>query len=78
MIVAQDNVTPLVGKPGLLYPLIGLMTIVPWPPLPAGTLLGTTGFCTVMVNWGVTAKTVKPSGCVLCVVEGPVPVMVTL
>jgi hypothetical protein len=74
--VAQDNVTPpLVG---LLYPLMGLMVTVPSPPLPAGTLLGTTAFVTVMVNCGVTASTVRVSGWVdaVCEVEGAVPVMV--
>ena len=35
VIVAQESVTP--GEP-LMYPLIGLMVIVPSAPLPAGTL----------------------------------------
>ena len=47
VIVAQESVTP--GEP-LMYPLIGLMVIVPSAPLPAGTLLGTTAFSTVSVN----------------------------
>jgi hypothetical protein len=33
----------LLGSGGLVYPLIGLMMIIPWLPLPAGTLLGCTG-----------------------------------
>ena len=35
---------------GLIYPLIGLRMITPSLPLPAGTLPGTTGLCTLMVN----------------------------
>ena len=35
---------------GLVYPLIGLMMITPSLPLPAGTLLGCTGLCIVIVN----------------------------
>jgi hypothetical protein len=67
VIVAHDSVTP--GVPGgLLYPLIGLRVMVPSPPLPAGTLLGTTAFSTAMVNCGVTARTVRVrasgAGCV--------------
>jgi hypothetical protein len=78
VMVAHDKVTPPVGKPGLLYPLIGLTWMMPWPPLPALTLLGDTAFCTVMVNCGVTDKTVRFSGCVVrtCPVEAAVPVTV--
>jgi len=58
--------------------LIGLMVITPSPPLPAGTLLGATGFSTVIVNCGETDSTVKFCGKVLavCEVDGAVPVMV--
>jgi hypothetical protein len=52
------------------------MMITPWPPLPAGTLLGTIGLCTLMVNWGETASTARLCEGVLWVVDGPVPVMV--
>lgn len=55
------------------------MRIIPWLPLPAGTLLGVTAFCTVMVNWAVTASTVKFCGVVVWVSVGAavaVPVMV--
>jgi hypothetical protein len=57
--VEHDNVTPPVGKPGLLYPLMGLIWTTPSPPLPALTLLGDTAFVTVMVNCGVTDNTVR-------------------
>jgi len=76
VIELHDSVIP--AEPaGLEYPLIGLMFTVPSPPLPAGTLLGLTG-AVVMVNWGVTASTVRLCGWVLvvCPVEGAVPVMV--
>ena len=71
----QESVTP---PAGLMYPLIGLMLMMPWPPLPAGTLLGCTGLCMVTVNWGAIASTVTSSGSVVvfCPVEGAVPVMV--
>ena len=77
VMVAQDRVTPPVGNPGLLYPLIGLTWTRPWPPLPALTLLGDTAFCTVMVNCGVTDRTVRFSGWVVttCPVEAATPVM---
>ena len=47
---------------GVLYPLIGFTLTTPSAPLPAVTLLGATGLCTVIVNCGVTANTVKFSG----------------
>src|SRR5436305_12170711 len=47
---------------GITYPLIGLTRTVPSAPLPAGTLLGDTACCTLMVNCGVTASTVNCSG----------------
>src|SRR6266567_1238361 len=75
VIEAQESVTP--GVPaGLLYPLIGLMVMVPSPPLPAGTLFGTTAFSTARVNCGVTASTVRVSGGVVCVPVDAVPVIV--
>ena len=43
---------------GVTYPLIGLMVMVPCPPLPAGTELGVTALVTEMVNWGAIASTV--------------------
>ena len=72
LIDAHDSVTP---PAPLLYPLIGLTLMVPWPPLPAGTLLGETGVAIVMVNCGDTASTVRflESG---IVVLGEVPVTV--
>src|ERR1019366_209992 len=74
VIELHDSVTPAVPG-GLTYPLMGLMLMTPWPPLPAGTLLGTTAFSTVIVNWGLTASTVRLCGCVVmvCKVEGAVP-----
>jgi hypothetical protein len=64
---------------GVMYPLIGLMTIVVTPLLPAGTLAGSTAFSTVMVNCGATSSTVMYSGAVVVVwlFEADVPVMVT-
>jgi len=58
--------------------LIGFTMITPSPPLPAGTLLGATGFCTVIVNCGETDSTVKLCGWVaaVCEVDGALPVMV--
>lgn len=57
--------------------MIGLTLMVPWPPLPAGTLLGATGVPTVMVNCGDTASTVRFCGCEIVVLgEVPVTVMV--
>jgi len=55
VIVVHDKVMPEIILPptcrvGLLYPLIGLRLITPSLPLPAGTLPGTTGLCTLMVN----------------------------
>jgi hypothetical protein len=54
------------------------MVITPSPPLPAGTLLGATGFSTVIVNCGETDSTVKFCGRVVavCEVDGAVPVIV--
>jgi len=74
VIVAHDSVTPT----ELLYPLIGLMVMVPSPELPAGTLVGTTAFSTEIVNCGVTASTVRfrVSGAG-CVPLDAVPVIVT-
>jgi hypothetical protein len=72
VIEAHDNVTPVV----LIYPLIGLMVTIPSPPLPAGTLVGATALCTVMVNCGVTANTVKVSGAAVWVPVDAVPVIV--
>ena len=63
---------------GPTYPLIGLTLTVPSAPLPAGTLLGATASRTVIVNCGVTAKTVSCKGSAVRVVVGPVPVIVTL
>ena len=79
VIELHESVTPGVFG-GLIYPLIGLMMIVPWAPLPAGTLLGDIALSTVMVNCAVTASTVRVSGgaFVVCPVEGAVPVMVML
>src|SRR3984957_4484018 len=56
---------------------MGLMLIVPSPPLPAGTLLGATGVATVMVNCDVTGSTDNARG-TDTVVSGDVPVMVTV
>jgi hypothetical protein len=53
VIEAHASVIPPVGSfgsGGVVYPLIGLMLTIPWPPLPAGTLPGATAVCTVMVN----------------------------
>ena len=58
--------------------MMGLMLMMPWPPLPAGTLLGTTAFSIVIVNCGVTASTVRFSGGVVCVPVEAVPVIVTV
>ena len=78
VIEAQESVTP--GEPGgLLYPLIGLMVMIPSPPLPAGTLFGVTAFSTAMVNCGVTASTIRVrlrgAGCIPL---DAVPVIVTV
>ena len=79
VIDAQDSVTPALGLPdGLTYPLIGFTLTTPSAPLPAGTLFGATVLCTVIVNCGVTANTVKGSDGVVYEVVGPVPVIVTL
>src|SRR5580704_4987312 len=59
VIEAHDSVTPPAVPGGVMYPLMGLMLITPSPPLPAGTLLGATAVCTVIVNCGDTASTVK-------------------
>jgi len=56
---------------------MGLMLMVPSPPLPAGTLPGATGVATVMVNCEVTGNTDKFSG-IETVVFGDVPVIVTV
>lgn len=54
--------------------------MTPWLPLPAGTLVGVTGRCTVIVNCAATASTVRFSGGadVVCPVEAALPVMTTL
>jgi hypothetical protein len=52
--------------------------MVPWAPLPAGTLLGATAVVTLIVNCGDTASTVSGIGGVVNVVVGPVPVIVML
>ena len=57
--------------------MMGVMLMVPSPPLPAGTLLGATGVPTVMVNCDVTGNTDNDSG-IDTVVSGDVPVMVTV
>lgn len=57
--------------------MIGLMLMMPWAPLPAGTLLGATVVCTVMVNCAVTERTVKFCDWVI-VVAGEAPVIATL
>lgn len=49
--------------------------MTPCAEFPAGTLVGDIAVCTVIVNCGVTARTVKPCGGVVKVVVGPVPVM---
>src|SRR5580698_656638 len=53
------------------------MSMVATPRPPAGTLLGETTPATVIVNEGVTDSTVMVCDAV-CVVEPPVPVMVTV
>ena len=60
--------------------LIGLIVMIPSPPLPAGTLVGSMVLFTVMVNPGVTASTVRLSAGVVmvCEIEGAVPVTVML
>lgn len=57
--------------------MMGLTRMTPWPPLPADTLLGDTAFCTVIVNCGVTERTVRFSGCVVatCPEGDAVPVI---
>src|SRR5258708_26118245 len=71
VIEAHDNVTSVPT-----YPLIGLRVTTPWPPLPAGTVVGATVFSTVMVNCGVTASTVKVRGGAVCVPVDAVPLIV--
>lgn len=79
---AQDSVIPqvfvVVHGPvvGVRYPLLGFTLTMPSAPLPAGTLVGATALCKVIVNCGVTASTVKSSGGLVYDVVGPVPVIV--
>lgn len=56
----------------------GLMLMMPWAPLPAGTLVGCNAVCTEMVNCGTTASTVNVSGCEVAEPVESVPVTVTL
>src|SRR5215469_4929036 len=64
---AQESVIPQVFAAthgpvvGVRYPLLGFMLTMPCAPLPAGTLVGATALCTVIVNCGITANTVKSS-----------------
>jgi hypothetical protein len=52
---AHESVTPgPLDPPGLVYPKRGLMLIVPDAWLPALTLVGSMGVCTVIVNPGET------------------------
>ena len=66
-IEAQESVIPQVLVAahgpvlGVRYPLFGLTLMMPCAPLPAGTLVGATALCMVIVNCGVTASTVKSS-----------------
>jgi len=77
VIELHESVMPAVPV-GVTYPLIGLMLIVPCPPLPAGTEVGVTALVTEMVNWGATASTVTVCAdvVIVCDVEGAVPVIV--
>lgn len=78
--VTELHASVMPGVPeGVVYPLIGLTVIIPWPPLPAGTDVGETARVTVMVNCGDTARTVRPCGAVVvvCPMEDAVPVTVT-
>jgi hypothetical protein len=60
---------------GVAYPLVGFTMIAPTDSVPAGTLLGESVLCTVIVYDGATASTVNESGCELCVPEASVPVI---
>lgn len=75
LIVAHDSVIPPSGE---TYPLMGLIVTTPVAPFPAGTLVGATAVVTVIVNCGLTARTVSGRSGAEYVVVGPVPVMVTL
>ena len=57
--------------------MIGLRLMVPWPPLPAWTLLGATAAVTVIVKLGVTASTVRYC-CAECELVVPLAVPVTV
>jgi hypothetical protein len=46
---------------GVTYPKIGFTVTTAWAPLPAGTLVGATELVTLMVNCGLTARTVSGS-----------------
>jgi hypothetical protein len=59
VIDAQASVMPPLF--GVTYPKTGFTVTVPSAPVPAGTLLGATALFTVIVNCGVTARTVRGS-----------------
>jgi hypothetical protein len=63
---------------GLIYPLIGFTVTTPSAPLPATTLLGASVLVTLMVNCGVTERTVNGSAGVVTVEFALVPVIVML
>jgi len=76
LIVAHARVTP--SPCGLTYPLIGFTVTTPCAPLPATTLLGATVLVTLMVNCGVTERTVSGIAAVVTVEFALVPVIVML
>lgn len=61
---------------GVVYPSSGFTLMTASAPLPATTLLGATALVTVIVNCGVTAKTVKDRGCDDWLPDPSVPVIV--